>query len=272
MMKNFNEKQYYSIGETAEICGVSVQTLRYYSKMGLVSPAYISDSSGYRYYLPEQFQLIDRVKYLQRFGFSLEEIQAVYKNGGTGYLKDCLERQKLIIREKRDTYDTLLREISSYCDSFHPISTDYPDIPMRQYFEERYVLLESGKKGETTNQIYRRLLRMKNLPEYRTLPCQFQFVFPIDFEDFCRIDYSPTGCGMLLSTKPEVNHKNVLTLPAGEYLCTQSKLRRGIWDPSLVREIFRNRPAPRLAIAEEIETSISDFDDSIFIVQFYLGD
>lgn len=271
-MKDFNEKQYYSIGETAQICGVSVQTLRYYSKMGLVSPAYISDSSGYRYYLPEQFQLIDRVKYLQKFGFSLEEIQEIYKNGSTGYLKECLERQTHIIETHRNMYDTLLREIHSYCTSFQQSSVKYPNIPMRQFYGERYALMEAGKKGETTNQIYRRLLRMKNMPEYKSLPCQFQFVFPLDFEDYCNMIYSPTGCGMLLSEKPEGQHEHVVTLPAGEYLCTQAKLRKGGWDVSVIRQIFRDNPPPVFTIATEIETSISDFDESLFIVQFYLGD
>ena len=269
-MNNDTEKQFYSIGETAEFCGVSVQTLRFYNKMDLVSPAYINDSTGYRYYLPEQFQLIDRVKYLQHFGFTLEEIQNIYRNGSTSFLKECLEQKKLVIREKRDSYATLLREICSYCDSFQSVSMTFPTVPMRQYLSERYVLMENGKKGETTNQIYRRLLRIKNLPEYHYFQCQFQFIFPIDYHDFCNMVYSPTGCGMLLLEKPQGDHKHIVVLPAGEYLCVQAKLRRGNWDTASIRRIFSGHPDPKLVVAVEIENSISDFDDSTFIVQFYL--
>ena len=77
------EKECFSIGETAKICGVSVQTLRFYSKIDLIQPAYINEETGYRYYLSKQFQLIDRAKYLQKFGFSLKEIQKIFRMGKT---------------------------------------------------------------------------------------------------------------------------------------------------------------------------------------------
>lgn len=39
-----------SIGQVSEICRISVKTLRYYDKIGLLKPVYIDSASRYRYY------------------------------------------------------------------------------------------------------------------------------------------------------------------------------------------------------------------------------
>ena len=44
------QENLYSIGEAAEILGISVQTLRYYDKIKLLEPAYTNPNTGYRYY------------------------------------------------------------------------------------------------------------------------------------------------------------------------------------------------------------------------------
>ena len=40
----------YKIGELSKALKVSVKTLRYYEKEGLLKPSYIDKDSGYRYY------------------------------------------------------------------------------------------------------------------------------------------------------------------------------------------------------------------------------
>ena len=47
-------KNRYTIGEVAEMMGVSVQTIRYYCKIGLIRPAYTNGETGYRYFVPER--------------------------------------------------------------------------------------------------------------------------------------------------------------------------------------------------------------------------
>ena len=70
-------KDLYSIGEVAKIMGVSIQTLRYYSSINLLHPIYTNSATGYRYYSVNQLHFIDRIKYLQKLGLSLEEIKKV---------------------------------------------------------------------------------------------------------------------------------------------------------------------------------------------------
>ena len=64
----------YQIGEFSKICQVSVKTLRYYDKIGILRPSKTDKFTGYRYYDREQLEKMLLIQKLKRYGFSLEEI------------------------------------------------------------------------------------------------------------------------------------------------------------------------------------------------------
>lgn len=61
----------------AELCGCTAQTLRYYDRIGLLTPAQVDKWTGYRYY--ERRQALDFVKIrsLQLADFTISEIEAL---------------------------------------------------------------------------------------------------------------------------------------------------------------------------------------------------
>ena len=44
------------IGEMAKLCGVSIETLRYYDKENILTPDRVDEKSGYRYYSNESVE------------------------------------------------------------------------------------------------------------------------------------------------------------------------------------------------------------------------
>jgi DNA-binding transcriptional MerR regulator len=61
------------IGEIANRSGVTVDTVRFYERLGvLASPA--RESSGYRDYAPETVERIQLTRELQAIGFTLNEV------------------------------------------------------------------------------------------------------------------------------------------------------------------------------------------------------
>jgi len=60
------------IGELADACGVSRDTLRFYEARGLIQSRRLGN--GYRDYPAEAVQLMDFIRNAQRLGFSLGEI------------------------------------------------------------------------------------------------------------------------------------------------------------------------------------------------------
>jgi DNA-binding transcriptional MerR regulator len=63
------------IGEFAAFCDVSIRALRLYDRMGLLKPSYVDGDSGYRYYLPDQLQMLNTILSFKKVGFSLKEIK-----------------------------------------------------------------------------------------------------------------------------------------------------------------------------------------------------
>lgn len=93
-------KNLYSTGEFAKKASVSIRTIHYYEKMGLIKPERISDS-GYRYYGEEEFARIQRILTLKLLGFSLEEIQALSVNeSNANFLQQSFEMQLSLVRKK----------------------------------------------------------------------------------------------------------------------------------------------------------------------------
>lgn len=56
----------YSIGEVAEMCSVSIKTLRYYDQIGLVIPEFRNEESKYRYYSKKQMIKLFIIRQLRK--------------------------------------------------------------------------------------------------------------------------------------------------------------------------------------------------------------
>ena len=65
----------YYIGKVEKICKISKKTLRYYDKVGVLSPDVVHDENGYRYYSKDNMLSIPVIKYYKQSGFKLEEIK-----------------------------------------------------------------------------------------------------------------------------------------------------------------------------------------------------
>jgi MerR family mercuric resistance operon transcriptional regulator/MerR family gold-responsive transcriptional activator of gol and ges genes len=66
-------KEYLTVGKVARQAGVNLQTVLYYERRRLLSPARRSDS-GYRLYTPETVRVIRFIKNAQALGFTLDEV------------------------------------------------------------------------------------------------------------------------------------------------------------------------------------------------------
>ncbi|WP_246009355.1 MerR family transcriptional regulator [Brevibacillus fluminis] len=97
----------YTTSQFAEMAKVSSRTLRYYDKVGLLSPSDYSES-GYRLYTDEDFPRLQHILVLKFLGFSLAEIKAFLHNGPT-QLADRLSQQKKLMLAKRAQLDTVIR-------------------------------------------------------------------------------------------------------------------------------------------------------------------
>jgi DNA-binding transcriptional MerR regulator len=64
----------FKIRDFAQLGQVSVKTLRFYDRMGLLKPAQVDQRTGYRYYASEQLLRLNRILTFKDLGFTLEQI------------------------------------------------------------------------------------------------------------------------------------------------------------------------------------------------------
>ena len=107
-----------SIGQFSKICLVSIKTLHYYDKIGLMAPQTIDESTGYRYYSEDQLPQMLLIQRLKRYGFSLAEVKQLLQCNDQRALFSRLEQQKSIlqahINEAALIFDELERHIQSF--------------------------------------------------------------------------------------------------------------------------------------------------------------
>lgn len=101
----------FQIGEFSKICQVSVKTLRHYDKVGLLAPAKVDPITGYRYYGTEQIDVMNHIKRLKRYGFSLEEIGRLTDVSDPAQLAGALRRQREKLKRAQQEADAVLGEL-----------------------------------------------------------------------------------------------------------------------------------------------------------------
>ena len=92
------------IGQVAEEAGVSVDTVRFYERRGVL-PAAERRPSGYREFTPAAVERIRTAKALQELGFTLDEVVDALHSHGT--CEDERWRLEVVI----DRFDTKIAEL-----------------------------------------------------------------------------------------------------------------------------------------------------------------
>jgi MerR family transcriptional regulator, thiopeptide resistance regulator len=103
------QNKLYKSGQFARRASVSVRTLRYYDREGLLAPSHVSDA-GYRLYTDDDLVSLQQILALKFLGFTLDEIKALLKSGPRS-LADVLYQQKRLMMEKRAHLDGIIEAI-----------------------------------------------------------------------------------------------------------------------------------------------------------------
>lgn len=97
------------IGELAERSGVSVDTLRYYEKEGLLPDAQRGDN-GYRYYAADNLERLHFILRAKRLGFTLADIRELLSLQVDADAHTC-EEVKRVAEDKLAAIDARLAEL-----------------------------------------------------------------------------------------------------------------------------------------------------------------
>jgi DNA-binding transcriptional MerR regulator len=99
----------YSVNEVAKIAGVSVRTLHYYDRLGLLKPS-VRTEARYRLYSQKELLTLQQILFYKELDFSLNEIMAILKDPAFDMVR-ALERHKLALQARQYKLSTLLQTI-----------------------------------------------------------------------------------------------------------------------------------------------------------------
>lgn len=136
----------FTVGETARICSIPADTLRYYDKIGLIRPSKIGEN-GYRYYSYEDFLFLNTIKYLKKLGMPLADMKKLFddrcKEATRKNFFVQLEQIDRQIEELQGIRSQLLRNIH-YFEVTDALDLEHQE-PELQEFPERLAILSHGQ-------------------------------------------------------------------------------------------------------------------------------
>ncbi len=88
----------YSVGQVADLAGVTVRTLHHYGQIGLLEPAERS-GAGYRLYSDADLTRLQHILFYRELGFSLEDILTMLADPGATTAAH-LRRQHALLRKR----------------------------------------------------------------------------------------------------------------------------------------------------------------------------
>lgn len=117
-----NKEVLYTIGDFADKAGVTLRTLRYYNKIGLLNPSSYNEL-GHRLYSKKDFGRLQKILTLKFIGLSLDDIANIMKYDlSDNDFKKSLEIQKSIMEEKIHHIQMVIKAID---EAVHMLDNDH---------------------------------------------------------------------------------------------------------------------------------------------------
>lgn len=98
------------IKEFAQLCDVSVRTLHYYDEIGLLKPAFVDETTGYRYYNEKSVVKMQEILFYRELDFSLKSITDIVSSENYD-TKNALKEQKNLLILKKERLERLISAI-----------------------------------------------------------------------------------------------------------------------------------------------------------------
>ena len=219
-MEKYNEKYKYKSSEISKILGISVDTLRYFEKAGIISPT-VNPANNYRYYDSWDITFLVEYKFFRSMEYSMSEVIDIQQRDNVSSLIEKISSRTAYFRDKKVYYTNLEKCNQKRAELMQQIPEQLNKIYFRHvdaidYFYHRH--------GDQYNFINQGLEIMPEWLEYFSFLNRILHVSPEWFENAA----SQRNCydsGFSIETEYAdifqlKRDKNCYHLPACEAVCT----------------------------------------------------
>lgn len=224
--------QYLSIGKVSKLKNVSIKSLRYYDRIGILKPAFINTETNYRYYTEEQLYLLDAITLCIKLGIPLKDLNNYVENNSIN-LQKLLYDGKILAEEKiMDIHQCLealqetLQKLSTSVNGMAKIPVSKSGLMLPDGFYQntlvaRTVLTVPLEEMDTPKYYGQYILKLFVSAQQMGINVSYPSGILHDYQNghltrymFLTVDMQ-TGQGENVPVTDEA----IRTLPAGDYIC-----------------------------------------------------
>jgi DNA-binding transcriptional MerR regulator len=134
------------IGELSERTGLSIDTIRYYEKIGLITPPW-RNAGGTRVYDPDILSWISFLKALKATGMPLSDMQAYAGMRARGNATAAPRR--LMLEKQREIVRARIEELTNCLTLLDYKIANYHDIERAHEVADEATLQRTGRRSQT---------------------------------------------------------------------------------------------------------------------------
>ncbi|MCL1877768.1 MAG: MerR family transcriptional regulator [Defluviitaleaceae bacterium] len=239
-----HKKKLLSIGDMSKLTGSAIKSLRYYERINVLKPAYVSPETGYRYYTLDQVHLIGMIQFSIEIGIPLAQMRQFMESDGTMDFRSFIKEGREVAEKKMKVLKKGLRHIDiieRHMDlaEQHQIGQIYTrKIPTKNF----HVIPIEKSLNEAE--------RIKILQSFMKLPIEEKDWEEAEYGILC--EYAPREAMYYFVEVPEnIDLPNVKIIPGGTYFCMQTENSEIEKAPELFKDHIEG---PCYAIETEIFT------------------
>ena len=226
-----------SITELAKLRQVTSETLRYYDRIGLITPDYVDPQTRYRYYSIRQYEKLGTIKELRQLGMSIHDITDYFSGRNLRKSHQLLLHQLELLEEeirKQQLLSEILRR------KLHFLSEISPPPPVDKVFcrafPQRYMITFGEPAGGSREHAFAFTRLERYLDEVAPILASDRIGVYADWHLLEPSDDYIPAVPMIFVERDAIESEHKRTIPPGDYLCMN--YRRGElerYHPSLAR-------------------------------------
>lgn len=253
--------RYLSIGEVSSIKGISIRSLRYYDKIGVLKPAYTNPHTGYRYYTIKQFFEIDMVTVCVKLGIPLKSLIDYYQSDKKLNIKKLVSGSQRIALEKLQEIMIELQKIDNALENIQVSETyfNHEGIYERNIPERNIIFLPYEENDNITAYELALAKLFSKANDLSLSPC-YQSGLMYEFKAGKVSKY--IFLEVLGTSKSEM----IKTLPKGVYQCSRKDYSTIKQSRDIFASVFDRREKTTVLEVDALEKIIS-YDRRCFELQ-----
>lgn len=261
--------KFFKIGDVAEAKGFSIQTLRYFDRIGLVKPQYVDPETNYRYYSNSQFYKLEIIKYLKSLDVSNDELLKLCDDNDIDQWDEFFLDLSKRVRQKIDLLHRSIEHIDSLRNRIQYLKQVNSHTGIYyQHFNDRYVIERECHTLPTKDETIRGFTALYKDVSNHSLNNLFQSGSILSCDDgLTKLRYETIY--VEVSSCPELaavpNHR---ILPAGLYICINNTLFDAESKAEILLEYLRKSGIfPRIIVEEYVFTDFTGYTDPHMALQ-----